>query len=464
MSTHIVNLKKWLEGVRAPTPENFPPGPRGLALLKLYRDFQKNPLEGYTSLRRQFGFTAGIYGARSVVFAFHPKDIEYVLKTNHKNYTKSDSYKELHPLLGQGLVTSEGELWRRQRLLVAKEFHPESIKNFLPVMQKYTEQMLEAWAVKAEQAEYFDLYEHMMSLTFQIAGTTLFGEDLGENADMVRDALADMTELAIKRILRPLRLPYTFPLPSHVRALKKLKKLDEMVYALIESYAQKNEGQGTNVLVKLMSAPNMPRTLLRDEIMTLLMAGHETTSNALSWTFYLLATDPQIQRKAQREVREVIGQGEHFSYENLQKLSYLKALLMESMRLYPPVPVVSRNTLSDDEIGGNHVPAHTIVATIPFVTHRDAAFFPEPEKFLPERFLAENISKHTPYAYFPFAAGPRRCIGEDFAVIESLLVLAKVLQKFSLTLKPGFTPELAGHITLRSLNGMWMGVEKTSVS
>jgi len=449
-------------------PPQFPPGPRTLETAKIYLKFQKDPLTAYTFLHQKYGDTVGLYGIRKVVFAFNPKDIEHVLKTNHKNYLKSDSYKELYPLLGHGLVTSEGELWRRERLLVAKEFHQESIKNYFPVMKQQTQLMLAKWDYFEQKNIYFDLSEQMMGLTFEIAGSTLFGENLGEKAAMVREALTEMTELAIKRILKPIRIPYSFPLPSHRSAFNKLQKLDQMVYQLMDGYAQKNqdEKKSNNVLAKLMSVPDMPRSLLRDEIMTLLMAGHETTSNALTWTFYLLALHPDIQEKVHQEITSIclekhLSRGD-WDMETLQKLTYTKAVLQESMRLYPPVPVISRNTIETDEVGGYIVPAHTIVATIPFVTHRDPANFKNPLEFLPERFLPKNIDQIKPYSYFPFAAGPRRCIGEDFAMIESLLVLTMVLEKYVIKLRKGFVPKPAGNITLRSLNGMWVGVERVS--
>ena len=404
-------------------------------------------------MHETYGEVARVNFPRKITLFFHPDDIRYFLKDNAKNYRKSDLLVEMTPVLGQGLLTSGGELWKSQRRIVAPEFQFLNLKKFCGMMVAAAEELFQSWHVSAKNREARNLVPDMMWLTFKIAGESMFGSKVESSSAEVAHALTVAMEGAIGRMRSIIRFPKRFPTPGNKKNQRAVATLNRLVDNIIEQ-RKKQPRSEMDLLSRLFEAKDpetgksMAPSLIRDEVMTLLLAGHETTSNALSWTLYLLGKNPEAARRLQAEVDSVLN-GRSPEYDDLVKLAYTKRVFQESMRLYPPAAAVSRNALAEDNIGGVYIPANGLVECSQWVTHRRADFWTEPLHFDPDRFLPERISKQHPFAYFPFGAGPRECVGKNFAMIEGPLLLALMAQRFVITLVPNLPVEPEPLITVR---------------
>jgi cytochrome P450 len=366
----------------------------------------------------------------------------------------------MEPLLGEGLLTSEGDLWRRQRRIMAKEFHSSKIDQFLVSIHQSTQnKVAELSSVKAP----LDITTEFNALTFEIAGSLFFGSKMEGQSLIAQTSLYTETERVNARIRRLWNFPLSFPTGENLRGNKAVKNLRGIVSGILNSTS--NHAEKQNVLSKLVSykdenGQGLPTKLISDEVMTLMLAGHETTSNGLSWASFLLAEHPEWILKLREELSEYGKTPEELTKEDLTKLPLLDAVWKESLRLYPPIPIISRQTLEEDVIGGFKVPAGVSVQCCPYVTHRDERFWNQPNTFMPERFVDRVISRDD-CTYFPFAKGPRACIGEELANVEGLLILSYMTHYFDWGLKKGFKPEPHHHLTLRSENGMWLNLKKS---
>jgi cytochrome P450 len=436
------------------------PGPRGIELYTMGYLFQKRPLYVWNLMKESFGDV--IYAPwknRNSLFLFHPNDVRYVLKDNHTNYRKSKEYQQMEPLLGEGLLTSEGELWRRQRRIMAKEFHSSKIDQFLVSIHQSTQTKI---AQLSEVKAPLDITTEFNALTFEIAGSLFFGSKLEGQSHIAQSSLYTETERVNARIRRLWNFPFSFPTGENIRGNKAVKNLRGIVSGILNNA---NHEEKSNVLSKLVSykdenGQRLPTKLISDEVMTLMLAGHETTSNGLSWASFLLAEHPQWIMKLREELKEYGKTPEELTKEDLTKLPLLDAVWKESLRLYPPIPILSRQTLEEDVIGGFKVPAGVSVQCCPYITHRDERFWNQPNTFMPERFVDRVISRDD-CTYFPFAKGPRACIGEELANVEGLLILSYMTHYFDWGLKKGFKPQPHHHLTLRSENGMWLNLKKS---
>ncbi|MEM9453505.1 MAG: cytochrome P450 [Myxococcota bacterium] len=434
---------------------DLPPGPRGLPLvghLGLLRD----PLTALVRAHEQLGdavcFRVGPIRFLSVA---DPAMAHHVLVGNHRNYVKSRSYQGLRLVLGDGLVTSEGTHWRRQRKLVQPAFHRQRLAGLADTMARCVGERLDDWDRRPRPEA--DIHDEMMQLTMRIVGRTLFGADLGEDLGALGPVITTCLHKANDYAEALVRIPLWVPTPSNLRFARAKRQLDAIVHDIIE---QRRRGEPRDdVLGMLMAATDetgterMSDQQLRDEVMTLFMAGHETIANAMSWTFKLLHQHPAVAERVRVEARAVLG-GRAPSFEDLPTLTYTSQVIDESMRLHPPVWIVERQALAEDRLGPWRVPAGTIVGVSPWVIHRHRGQWDDPERFDPERFAPERAEGRPKHAYLPFGAGPRICIGNHFARMEATIILATVLQRYSVEILDPQRVRFDPQVTLRPLGGM----------
>ncbi len=437
-----------------------PPGPRGHLLLGSLREVQREPLKLLYDGFREHGDVARFrFGATRAFFLAHPDHIRHVLHDNHRNYDKHNiDYAMLRRLLGNGLLTSDGAFWHRQRRLMAPMFHRQRVAGFCGLMVGSTLVMLERWEALAQTGEPFDAAVEMARLTLTIVAKALYSADVSEDAETIGAALTEVNrQLGEFHLLDML---WMIPTPRKRRFRDAVRALDRVVDKIIDQ-RRRTTHRNEDLLSMLLDAVDeetnqtMTPRQVRDEVLTLLLAGHETTANALVWTWYLLSQNPEAADKLHHEVTSVLGERAPSGLD-LPRLPYTRMVVEESMRLYPPAWAVSRNAVGDDEIGGYRVPRKTNMIISSFVTHRHPAFWEEPERFDPERFSPARSEGRPNFAYLPFGGGPRICIGNGFAMTETQLVVATVAQRYRLRLVPGHPVELHPLITLRPRHGMRM--------
>jgi cytochrome P450 len=444
----------------APSVPRLAPGPGGwFSGWRLMRD----PLPFIEKLFREYGDVVHLRLAGFHVYVVaSPDGIKHVLQENHRNYVKSADYKILAQLLGQGLVTSEGSLWLRQRRLMQPMFHRQKIAAFGAMMTDCALAMLEGWRTRAEKREPFDVATEMMRLTLQIVGRALLTMDLTAQADLIGRNMTIANERMGEMDLTAL-VPW-LPTPANRRFRKSVNVLRQLVLKIIA--ARRREGRDYGDLLSMLLAvrdeetgESMSDEQLRDEVLTLILAGHETTATALSWTWYLLSQNPEAERKLHAELDEVLG-GRPPAMADLANLNYTGMVIDEAMRLYPPVWAIGRQALEDDEISGYRVPQGSNVMVSQWLAHHHPGYWENPLRFEPERFSAERAAGRPRYAFFPFGGGPRMCIGNLFALTEAQLVLATVAQRYRLRLLPNHPIETQPLVTLRPHYGVKVVLEQ----
>jgi cytochrome P450 len=444
----------------APIPRRAPAVPTGF-LVGLSLGMRNDPLGTMDRAFERLGGDAvflrlGPYRANLIR---HPDLIKHVFIDNPGNYTKKTrGYEKARLVLGQGLVTSEGELWQRQRRIANPAFSRGRVTGFAGTMVTATESMLDAWKPRADAGQPIDVFREMMSVTLTIAVQTLLGVGLSKELDRVSAAVSDVLERTNDIITNFLSLPLWVPLPKYVRFKRSLRILDDYVYQTIRS---KHQHAGTDLLSMLMNARDeetgqgMSDQQLRDEAVTILIAGHETTANVLSWALYLLGKHPDIQQQARDEIRGVLA-GRPPVAEDVPKLPLIRAIADEAMRLYPPAWMLGRYAVADDVIGPYAVKGGEFVLISPYITHRHPDLWDNPTGFDPQRFLDGRADKLPKFSYLPFGGGQRFCIGANFASMQSVLMLASILQRYELTPVPGDRVIPYAMITLRPKYGIRM--------
>jgi cytochrome P450 len=418
--------------------------------------FRKDPPGYLMSLAREYGDVVALaLGRQNAFFVNDPEIIRDIFITHQGKFKKSRMLERARVLLGNGLLTAEGESHKRQRRLVQPAFHRERLIG-------YSSAMVECAAAcrgRLQAGRELDVSKEMMRLTLAIVGRTLFSSSVEAEADEIGAALAQVFDL-FELIL----LPFSewlekLPLPSVRRFHRARARLDQTIYRLIAERRANPRDTGDLLSMLLLAqdedgAGGLTDQQVRDEALTLFIAGHETTAVALTWTWYLLSQNPEAERKMREEIDSGVG-GRLPSFEDLPKLRYTEHVFAESLRLYPPAWAIGRKVVSDFPAGPYMFPAGSIVLTSPYVTQRDSRWFPEPEAFRPDRWEKEDPSRPK-FAYFPFGGGTRVCIGERFAWMEGVLVLATIAQKWRFELVPGHPVEKQARITLRSRYGMRM--------
>lgn len=442
----------------------YPPGPkRGLPLSSLIA-YRRGPLPYFQNLAKQYGDISFFrIGPQEAFFLNHPDLIKDVLVTNHQNFMKGLVLQRAKRLLGEGLLTSEGEFHRRQRRLAQPAFHRQRIASYSEVMIDYATRTSERW----QDGQVLDIAEEMMRLTLAIVGKTLFDADVESESGDVGEAMTVVMELFDTLTMPFFELLSKLPLPQLRRFDAARTKLDRIILSLVEDRRRREIDRGDLLSMLLVAQDEegdggqMTDQQLRDELMTIFLAGHETTANALTWTWYLLSQHPKAESQLHQELDEILGSRKP-TFEDAAKLRYTEMVLAESMRLYPPAWAIGRLATVDCELGGYFVPKKALVLVSQFVMHRDERYYENPLVFDPERWTPAARESRPAFAYFPFGGGPRRCIGEGFAWMEGILLLATIAQKWQLRLLPHHPVAMKPVITLRPKHGMKMTVSRRS--
>lgn len=420
------------------------PGPSGLPLVGAMPAILRQGIFEYIeqSWRRHGDFfQIPTVGGGKILFVSHPDAIEHIL-TNVDNFYKGKGYDPLRPLLGNGLITSGGEFWLRQRKLTQPAFSLANLRQIMPVMARCTEEMLHVWEMRPADTV-FDLHTEIMNLTQRIVGFTLFDMDLSDRAAASTRAVNESLKIAGKRVNRgALTLPMWMPTPTNLRFRRALSTLDDIVYDVI-AHARKVGSEGQPTLLRLLMEARDPATgegmsdqQLRDEIITHYVAGHETTALILTWTFYLLDRHPQVLGRVMEEI-DGLGLTGAPTLEDLDKLVYTRMVLDEVMRLRPPVWAQTRSTREDDVLLGRQIPADSFIMLSAYFCHRHPQFWDDPEAFVPERFTPERVRARHRFAHIPFSAGPRSCIGKRYGLYELCAALALILPRYRVEVMPG---------------------------
>lgn len=440
------------------------PGPRGLQQYRTLLAFRKDPLFMLAELRRRYGDYVRLQIPADVHFVFDPAAVRHVLHERHTNYRKGFEYKRMKELVGDGLLTSEGALWKRQRRLMQPAFHKQRIAGFAQAMSGEATVLAQRWAA-LPPGTVVDVAAEMTGLTLAILGRTLFAVDLRELTDTIGPATSTVIGIINHRVDAIFATPLAIPTPTNRRFLKARAQLDAVVYRVIAERRRGNPEEGSDLISMLLSARDedtgeqMSDRQLRDELLTMLLAGHETTANALAWTFHLLLQHPavadQVAAEADGALREPVNG------ETARKLPLTQRVLEESLRLYPPAWIFSRAAIEEDAIGGFRIPKGSTIVLAPYLFHRDARFWEHPETFDPSRFEPARAAARDRFVYFPFAAGPRQCIGNAFAMMEMQLVLAQLVRAFRFRRAPGHAwPVPEPLVTLRPKNGVRVQLER----
>ena len=409
-----------------------------------------NPFALLRKAWEKYGDVCFVKGIRGQLYLVNnPEYIHDILVANHMNFVKRGNLA----FLGNGLITSSGEFHHRQKRLIQPAFHQDRIASYAPIVIDYTNRMSEEW----KDGEVVDLQEPIMRLTLQIVTKSLFGTDVedawkevGRSATLIIDYLDRLNGPAGPIVRR---------LPTSKKYQEAVKKLDEVVYRIIEEKRSRPESNATDLLSTLLRArgeegETMSDLQLRDETVTLMFAGHETTSTALIWTLYLLAKNPAVAEKLHNEVDSVLPRGSLPTAEVVPRLRYTHKVFEEALRLYPSVRLIPRVAVNECGVGGNRIPAGSRILMSQYLIHHDARFYKEPEEFNPDRWTPEMEAELPDYAYFPFGGGPRRCVGEPFAWMEATLIIAMVARSWDVSLASGEKYELRPRVGSRPKHGM----------
>ena len=440
----------------------LPPGPKGSFLLGSIFEVSKDWLGFYQHCADEYGDVVRVRFAHVPVYLLvHPRDIESVLITNAGNFTKSADYRALARVLGNGLLTSEGDFWQRQRGLIQPAFHKQNIQAYASVMTGATERMLNSWQDGAER----NLHHDMMRVTLEIVGQCLYGAEVSGAAERVGRAMEVVMQRFVANASLALLFSFDIPVIFARRESRAIRNLNEIIGGIIQerraSHQRREDLLDTLLRVRDADGKPMSDAQLRDEVMTLFLAGHETTAIALSWACYLIAQNPDIEAKLAEELRTVLA-GRVPTPDDLPRLRYTEMVLKETLRLYPAVWGIGRRAIAECELGGYRIPAGSNIFILQWRTQRDARFFPEPERFDPERWREDPVrsGKVPRFSYFPFGGGPRVCVGASFAMMEATLLLAMIQQSYHLGLVPDHRVEVLASVTLRPKHGIKMVVNR----
>ncbi len=450
------------------TQYKLPPGPPKAAniftQIKLGIQFRDGPINTFIRLKAKYGDIFLLQFGNGLNYVLtNPDDIYEVLVKKASSFYKDPDTKNttvgLARFLGNGLLTSDGDFWRRQRKLAAPALHAKRIAAYADTMVNFTNRMLEHWSDGAR----LDISHEMTTLTMMIVGKTLFNMDVSGDVEKVGKAMVEVQGVAGPAPI----LPAWVPTPQERRRREAKKLLDEIIYRFIHEWRVEKVDRGDLLSMLLLAVDDdgtgMTDVQARDEAITLFLAGHETTSNVLNWTWTLLAQNPDAEAKLHAELDAVLD-GKTPTLADLDKLPYTEMVVKEAMRLYPPAWITGRQAIEDVEIGEYTMPKGSVVNLVFYTSHHDPRWWDEPEAFRPERFSPENEEKINKHAYTPFGGGPRVCIGNSFALMEARLLLATIAQRYTLELAPGQTVEMNPMITLNPKGGLPMTLRARKVN
>ncbi len=442
------------------TGYRFPPGFRRNLLWLALRKFRPvNPIFLFQHLAGTYGDIAHYkIGHHHIVFLNHPDYIREVLVVQNDNFIKERTVQRSKMLLGEGMITSEGGVHRAQRLAAQPAFHRQRIGEYTGVIVEEAARMRDSWRAGEQR----DIAADMMHLTLNVVARTLFATDLRQEVYELAAAINRIMGLYNFLVMLPAAewLVHLRP-PGLAAFVRARNRIDAVIYRMIDAHRKSGLDRGSLLDLMIAASPDNDaesRQSLRDQVITIFLAGYETVANALSWTWYLLSLNPDCESKFHEEVDGIL-QGKLPTVENVPHLRYTESVMAESLRLYPPAWAMGRYARNDFALGEYLLPARTTVLISQFITHRDPRYFPDPLRFDPDRFSPEGKAQRTKFTYFPFGAGVRQCIGESFAWMEGVLILATLAQKWKLRLVPGHKVEPQPLITLRPRYGMRMQVE-----
>ncbi|HJS29828.1 MAG TPA: cytochrome P450 [Anaerolineales bacterium] len=437
------------------------PGPDGFPFVGILPKIGRDPLKFFVEMMNEYGDLVRLdFGSREMYLLTDPEGIKYVLQDNNRNYAKG--YHQVKPVLGEGLVSAEGEFWRRQRRLIQPHFHRAKIEGFSSVITDLAAERLASWDAYSRTSTPFDLAQEMVWLTQQIIASTMFSTDVGIQTEALCEAFDVTLEYMNMRLFSPFDFIDRLPLPTNRRFKKALRTLDEIMFGLIEN-RRRGANRPEDLLTMLIEARDpetgegMDDRQIRDEVVTIFFAGHETTASTLSWTGYLLAQHPEAVVLLQEEVARTVGDRTP-AFNDYPSLNYTRQVIDESLRIYPPAWMFARTAIMEDEVSGYHIPAGAMIMLSPYATHRHPKYWQGPERFDPDRFRPEASATRHKMAYFPFGGGPRLCIGKDFALVEATLILTMMVQQYNFSLVPGQHVKAQPIATLRPRPGVQMMV------
>jgi cytochrome P450 len=444
----------------------LPPGPKVYNLLGIIPEMRRRDATILKKYIDEFGDILRFkVGPRALYLINHPDYIRQVLQSNFPNYSKETrAWRMLRVILGPSVMITAGEIWKKRRRLMQPLFNPPAISQLFPMMNRVIGEMLEEFSQKAKRNEEMEIRWEMMKVTLRVISETIMGRDVGGRVDDIGNALWTILEHIADSYTSLFNTPLYIPTSRNIKFRKALRVLNDIVCQFIAE-RRKSIDRPDDLLSRLMEAtdPETGHSLtdgeIRDEIMTMFLAGHETTASSIAWTWILLDQYPQVEEELFREVNSQL-QNWPPTKDDIIKLKYTIQVVEEALRLYPPVYIVSRRAEKEDEMGGFRIPEKSTVFFSPYILHRDERFWSDPEQFDPDRFSHANKAKIRPYTYLPFIEGPRKCLGYHFAMLESPLILAAVARNFRLRLVPGQDIQPYFSITLRPKSGIRMILEK----
>lgn len=441
-----------------------PPGPRGHRLAGSLLEVRRDRLNFVTRATRNYGDIVGFrMGPKRLYLLGHPDHARHVLCENHQNYSKGLGLAEAKPLLGEGLLTSEGELWSSQRRLLQIAFQSGHLEQLSNAMVNAALSLVKRWETYAKRADYFDVSREMVHLTLSILDATLLRADLSAHVEQIGRDINLIAGWAMSRMAAVLKLPLQVPTPKNLKARKALARMELVVERAVRNRRLRQPDGEVDILSLLLShsvqmgGHGSSDKQIRDEIMTFLVAGHETTASVLIWTWYLLSLHTEAEQRLHEELDSVIGSGPPSACD-LPSLVYTRMIVEEAMRLYPPVWLIPRKAIIEDTIGGFRIPPRSDTLLSVYSIHRHPSFWERPDSFEPERFAPNKNSKRAPCSYLPFGSGSRSCIGSRFGLMEAMLVIAVVARRFHLRLLPSYIMEPDASLTLRPRQGLLMKV------
>lgn len=440
----------------------LPPGPKPKIPFGNLFNFRRNSLEFLKKIARQYGDIVYFRtGPLRIVYLNHPDFIKEVLSVQHSNFVKGRPLEIAKELLGEGLLTSEGEFHKRQSRIIQPAFHRKMIESYVPAMTEYTVRLMSDW----EDGMKVDMMKEMIKLSTGIAGKTMFSVDVEKEAPEINRALDSIMSLFGRITLPGSEWLLKLPLPGNFRFFKAKARLDDTIYRIINDRRRNslNNGDLLSLLLQAQAEAGgdsgMTDQQIRDEALTLFLTAFDTTSLALTWTWYLLSQHPEVEAELHKELDTVL-QGRIPALEDYPRLKFTRMVFAESMRLYPPIYIIARQAIEDFTIDGYTVPGGTIVLMSPYLIHRDARFHQNPGAFNPHSWAEPAGGQLSRYEYFPFSMGPRSCIGQNYAWMEGVLVLACIAQFWRINLAPGHRVELAQLLNLRPKYGMMMQLSR----
>jgi|SRR5579859_142937 len=445
----------------------LPPGPRGHFFWGVLPELRQDMLGLYHDVAPKYGDIVRLHFAGVDTFMLaHPDYFKQVLQDNNRNYQRNTFFNNIvKQFVGLSLFTADGDDWLSRRRLMQPAFHRQRLSAFGAVMAASTAQVLERWDRGAD-GQRLEIDQEMMALTLQVAGRALFSRDLLGESRELGQAFTDLSEYMNFRMNTPFALPAFVPTRPNRKFRQATRTVDGKIFAMIHERRQGGQ-PGDDLLAMLMEARDadtgqgMTDAQLRNEVAVMMFAGHETTSVTLTWALYLLSQNPQAEARLHAELDQVLA-GRAPAITDLPNLAYTRAVIDETLRLYPPAFGITRQSIKADDLGGYRVPANAGITLVFYNVHRDPRFWNEPERFDPERFTPERSAGRLPFAYLPFGAGPRQCIGNQFALTEAQMVLASIAQRYQLRLVPGHPVRPHPLFTLRTSHGLPITVRRRS--